>query len=98
MAFRASDAGIFVQDGELAMLADSTSFRVNLEYPEEVENFSGQSRMGQVAGHPRIVYATAAAPKLKSGDTVTVDGVSYKVQWSKQLDDGVMSSAELKKG
>lgn len=99
MAFRAQDAEIFVSDGELAKLADGTEFRVVLDYAEDVEQFMGQSKPGQVAGHPQITYVTAAPGRtLKAEDVLTVEDEPFKVRYSRKLDDGLHSLAMLKKG
>lgn len=98
MAFRASDAELFFLDGELAVFG-TKQFRCNLDVEEAVEQFGGQSMPGMVAGKLKMTYPTAAPGQtLKSGDALTVDGVSYKVRWSRKLDDGVLSVAELQKG
>lgn len=97
MPFPAADAAIFVRDGKLASTAVGAA-KVHLDFPEEVEQFSSLSKPGQVAGFPRMTYITAELPGLVFGAAVEIEGVSYKVKWTRQLDDGTFSQAELQKG
>lgn len=98
MAFGFSeDADLFVSDGVLATLADGSSARVLLDYPEAIENFSGQSSAGTVRSNPQITFATGALA-LATGTAITIEGVTYRVKGApRKIDDGVFSIAELGK-
>lgn len=93
--FSAADSAIFVRDGKLANTAVGSA-NVHLDFPEEVEQFGTVSKPGQVAGLPRMTFRTADLA-LAHGTPVEIEGVDYKVKWTRQLDDGVFSIAELQK-
>lgn len=94
---QAKDTAVFLRDfGKTATTATQAA-KVLLDFPEDVETFGTQSQPGQVAGHPRIQYATADLT-LVNGTEVTIEGTKYKVRWTRKLDDGVFSVAELKRG
>ena len=96
--YSANDAAIFFQDGVLAELADGSSAKVYLNYPEEVEQFGGSSLPGAVKGMPEMQYATASLT-LTHGTVVTIDEVTYKVRGGpRKTGDGVISVADLAKG
>jgi hypothetical protein len=101
MTFRSGDAAIFFRDSEdLATLTGDTTvtFPVQLEYPEEIDQFSGQSRIGMVAAKPKMTYETAAPGRaLSRADYVTIGNVRYQVQAARKIDDGVLSQADLMK-
>jgi hypothetical protein len=97
MAFRTQDANLFFRDGETAVLADGTTFRCVLEYPEDVDLFGGQSKVGQVTARPCITYPTAAPGKtLMHGDKINVEGSDYEIHHSRKRGDGAFSEAELR--
>lgn len=94
----AEDVGkIHLREGKLATVA-GVSVRVHLDYPEDVQQFDGVSSPGQVVATPRMTYETAALPNLKHGDAVAIEGVNYKVRYTRKLDEGAVSVAELAKG
>lgn len=97
MAFRASDARIFLRDGETAVLDDGTSFPCVLEFPDELTDLGGLSTPGQVVGKPTILYETSAV-SLDAGTVVTIDGEKYAVAYTpRRRGDGVLSVADLNK-
>jgi len=97
MPFGTADAAIFVRDGVLAVTPVGEA-NVHLDFPEEVEQFSSLSKPGQVAAFPRMTYITTELPGLVYGSAVEIGGVAFKVKWTRQLDDGAFSQAELQRG
>ncbi len=95
MAYRSGDAGIFLRDGETAVTAGGATFQVNLEFPESVSDFGGQSMPGVVTGKPTIQYKTSVG--LKGGDIVTIDQVKYTIAAPRKIGDGLFSVADLHK-
>jgi hypothetical protein len=99
MAFRSGDAEIFFRDSDRAKLeAADIEFACAVDYPETIDQFSGQARTGVVNGKPVMTYATAApGRKLTNADYVVIDGVRWQIQAPRQVDDGLHSQADLKR-
>jgi hypothetical protein len=94
MAFGSEDTAIFFRDGSVAVLADGSTARVHLDYPEPIEDFAGTSLPGQIVGKPVMTFPTGLL--VNRDDAINVGGTDYKVRTVRKIADGLLSVAELK--
>jgi hypothetical protein len=94
MPFGSEDTAIFFRDGSVAVLADGSTARVHLDYPEPIEDFAGTSLPGQIVGKPVMTFPTGLL--VNRDDAINVGGTDYKVRTVRKIADGLLSVAELK--
>ena len=96
MTFKAQDAALFLQDGELCTVPGGKQIKVILDFPDAPAHFAGLSKPGIVnEGRPSMIFATADA-SLSHGDPVAIAGEgAFHVGSVRRTDDGVLSVAEL---
>lgn len=84
-------APLFADFGVLAV-AGANSATVLFDMPGE-EIFGGMQQSTEYA----ITYRSVDLPGLTAGNSITVDGVAYKVRQTTPQDDGKLIKAMLKK-
>lgn len=94
MAFETDKTSHFFRQGKLATLEDGSSAKVYIDFPEQLEDFSGQSRTGQVKQMPVMTYETASLV-LAHGTVVTIGEAKFRVRWTRKTSDAAVSEAEL---
>lgn len=83
---------VFFSDFAVAASFGAQSAQVLRDAPDE-QWLAGAVQSREYA----ITYAATQLPGLKTGDTLTVDGVSYRVREVSALDDGALMRATLTK-
>lgn len=95
MTLFASDADVFLADGETVVIS-GTSYKGVLRVDDVIEQDSG----GGAAQMRRRVLRlkSSVAALLTVGDTLTVDGTSYTYDGRAQLGDGLFTDVILSGG
>lgn len=98
--FGSQDISAFFADGSDAVLDSGETDKVHLNFPEQLENFTGLSRGGTELPKPSVEYATGSAlgKKMAHGVGLKIDGQHFTVNNTRQVDDGLTSVADLNLG
>ena len=94
------EAGVFFRDfsNVVTVVATGQLFAGYFEIPEEVTRFAPLNAMaGDVAGRPTLEYTIELAPELARGMILDIDGERWEVRSARQVRDGKIGCADLKK-
>lgn len=86
------DLAPFFADFGVPATAGAHSATVLFDMPQE-EIFAGMQQSTEYV----ITFRSGDLPGLAAGNTITVDGVAYKVRQTTTLDDGKLTKAMLKR-
>ncbi len=87
------DLSVFIADFGVPCSKAGITFLALFDQPDDIVGFHASDMISRTYS---VTYMSSSI-LLISGDTIVVNGTSYKVQQAQQLDDGAFTQAVLKK-